>query len=339
MYATDLSDLLRCRNDPSIEANFSNWWGDDEILSSVNEVHLYKYPMMALSFNENIGHALFDHLLAYVQHWFLFRKKGFPFKRVASYSVENCLSYDTSWYCEILRGMDAFGGASEVSLLPKNTPSDVLRCYETLHTPWLAFPRVNDYSPESMPTKEAFDEFRRVLFKKFELPREKDYRSLHPQYYNNGTPPPKILFYAHEPSGRRMWTNMNKLIANARAENKYKDVGLDIIKDFGALSAKEQAAFFNLYDVLIMVHGAQMANSIFTVDGTLIIEIGCAIPDFLGTPTFLSLIGAQYEKVLDCENNQTVCLECDDDPVMGNFNMSKSSFDAMLESVMYPNKP
>lgn len=46
---------------------------------------------------------------------------------------------------------------------------------------------------------------------------------------------------------------------------------------------------FNSYDVLVMVHGAQMANNIFALPGTFFIELGCDIPVFLGEKSYLSV--------------------------------------------------
>ncbi len=66
---------------------------------------------------------------------------------------------------------------------------------------------------------------------------------------------------------------------------------------------------------MIMVHGAQMANSIFSVEGTMFVELGCHIPKFLGSRTYLRLIGAEYLGVAACANGenstgQVVCLDC-----------------------------
>ena len=164
-----------------------------------------------------------------------------------------------------------------------------------------------------MPTKEVFDEFRQVLFDKFNLPRDKGMHSLQQkENTSSGLTSKKVLFYAHEPSGRRVWTNMNKLLDNARNQNKYKDWEFDTVYDFGTISIQEQARLFNSHDVMIMVHGAQMANSIFAVDGTHFIEVGCSIPLFMGDRTYMSLIDGRYSKVVSCEKSRpgAACLEC-----------------------------
>ena len=284
MYATSVSDWSRCIN---VRANKRKYrdlgWFPHEMFvpSSVSNVHFYKEPMIALAHNMNIGHALWDHLLTILPHWHTFRSQNkFPYKGVATFSVEACLSSNISqWYCELLRTTGIFGGAQEVNMVPHDNTA-TLHCFDRLLTPFLAYPRWKDYEPESMPSKLVFDEFRRVLYDKFELPRQIDERKSISK---------KVLFYAHEPSGRRVWTNMNDLISTAKRRLEYKDWELLTVYDFGALSIREQAVLFNSYDVLVMVHGAQMANNIFALPGTFFIELGCHIEAFLGEKSYLSV--------------------------------------------------
>ena len=317
MYATSVSDWSACMKNRKNRRFFQEWWGDrgEHFLPSfATEVHLYKEPMIALTHNMNIGHSLFDHLLVYVRHWVIFRRLNkFPFSAVASLTIDQCLSDGTShWYCELLRAMDAFGGAHEVSVLPKKT---TLNCYEKLYIVHLALPRIMVVE-KSMPSKEVFDEFRQVMFDKFNLPRDKTFghSKYEQQALSSKKPTKKVLFYAHEPSGRRVWTNMNELLEKFKKRNRYKDLDFDTVYDFGVLSIQEQARLFNEYDVMIMVHGAQMANSIFTVEGTLFVEVGCAIPEFMGEKIYLSLIGGRYAQVVSCNSSNddpdSPCVEC-----------------------------
>ena len=315
MYATNVSDWSSCTKVQSHQDD-KPFWGQYDHFSPplLDTVHFYKEPMIALVNNMNIGHSLWDHMLAYLPYWFTFRAmNNFPFDAVASYSFENCLSDDTSqWYCSLLRAMDAFGGAPEVNMVPHDN-SSVLNCFDRLYTPFLAFPRLNGYSVGSMPSRQVFDAFRQVLFDKFNLPRPINVRS---QFLDvDGGPAAqskKILFYAHAPSARRVWTNMDELLANVRNQSKYKDWSFDSVYDFGTLSIEQQAHLFNTHDVMIMVHGAQMANSIFAPDGSLFIEVGCNIPGFLNGEKFLSLIGGRYGQVVSCEfrPEDSACLDC-----------------------------
>ena len=179
MYATNVSDWLSCMNDEESKNVSQKFWGrygeDHFVPSSADELHVYKQPMIAFSDNMNIGHSLFDHLLVYVQHWSIFRRQNkFPFSGVASFTFDQCLDEGEGasqwWYCEVLRAMDAFGGAHEISLLPNIAPS-TLNCFEKLYTVHLGLPRINGYGADVMPSKEVFDEFRQVLFDRFDLPR------------------------------------------------------------------------------------------------------------------------------------------------------------------------
>ena len=295
MYATSVSDWSTCINVRANKRTYRDlgWFPDERFVpSSVSSVHYYKEPMIALAHNMNIGHALWDHLLTILPHWHTFQYQNkFPYKGVASFSVEACLSSNTSqWYCELLRTIGIFGGAQEVNMVPKKYTT-TLNCFERLLTPFLAYPRWKNYEPESMPSKLVFDEFRRVLYEKFKLPRQIDFK--------RKSISKKILFYAHEPSGRRVWTNMNDLISNAKRKVEYNDWELSTVYDFGALSTREQAVLFNSYDVLVMVHGAQMANNIFALPGTFFIEVGCEIPGFLGEESYLSVSSLNIIYILE----------------------------------------
>ena len=116
MFATNVSDFAECYSQDSTQEQL-NEWGQRYIPPDVvNEVHYYEEPMIHLTFSDNICHAFFDHLLTYLPYWHSFRRNGshFPFKWVTSLSYPGCLSSSRRWYCEVLRAMDAFGGAIEV---------------------------------------------------------------------------------------------------------------------------------------------------------------------------------------------------------------------------------
>ncbi len=63
-----------------------------------------------------------------------------------------------------------------------------------------------------------------------------------------------------------------------------------------------------------MVHGAQMANSIFSVEGTMFVELGCRVFEFLGSQNYLKLIGGKYTMVQLCwkgeSSEKDFCLDC-----------------------------
>jgi len=394
MFATDISDWSECINREESQSKLKAW-AQFQIPARAEVVKFYEgVRVMNLAFDSNIGHDMWDHLLTYLPHWYEFRFGGgggnFPIDGVISHNFRNCMggshvdyNIDNTgvdpnndhggnpyWYCQILRAIDAFGGAEEIKLPDPMDPrmNSTLHCFEKLLTLHLSWPRNHGYSMDSMPNKTVFDAFRDVLFDKFDMPRHHR-RSMrgnggiseeaqdatgegHSTISRSGNsnndssnnqPHRKILLYAHEPSARRVWTNMNSLLANYQNNTKKKqNIMFQTIHDFGNHTVREQALLFNDADAMIMVHGAQMANSIFSVEGTMFVELGCRIPSFLGSQTYLSLIDAKYLGVVACakggnREDNVVCLECEEekkDYTYSNFTMSQESFDAMLEHVM-----
>ncbi|KAL7468646.1 hypothetical protein ACHAXS_008879 [Conticribra weissflogii] len=97
---------------------------------------------------------------------------------------------------------------------------------------------------------------------------------------------------------------MNSLLAVAQVQTKYRHIDFRTVYDFGTLSIQQQARLFNDADAIIMVHGAQMANSIFSVEGTMFVELGCRVFEFLGSQNYLKLIGGKYTMVQFCWNGE-----------------------------------
>mmetsp|Transcript_2236 Transcript_2236/g.4538 ORF Transcript_2236/g.4538 Transcript_2236/m.4538 type:complete len:552 (+) Transcript_2236:3-1658(+) len=380
MFATNISDWSHCIHDIPENSKLIQKWGQVQIPSCrVESVHFYEGTVLNVAFDRNIGHAMWDHLLTYLPHWYEFRfgKGGsnhkssgdFPFDYVVLNSVKNCLSKNNSsehWYCQILRSIDAFGVAEELPVDGTNANSTTLVCYENLLTLHLSLPRLNHYSMESLPNKNVFDAFRDVLFKKFKLPRywkkgrrdnlvaslggtlsnhnNNDQASIQNRKDSTTNQQTKrhyrFLFYAHEPSGRRVWTNMNSLLAAAQVQTKYRQIDFQTVYDFGNLNIQQQARLFNEADAIIMVHGAQMANSIFTVEGTMFVELGCRVFEFLGSKNYLNLIGGKYTMVQLCWRGETsekdFCLDCtqEKDFTYSNFTMAQKTFDKILDDIV-----
>jgi hypothetical protein len=134
----------------------------------VDTVHFYKEPLLAFWHNLNIAHSLWDYLLVWLPHWFIFHSQDkFPFNGVISVSPSNsCMTEGTpiTWFCQLLDAMNAFGGVPKLSsdVAPKN--STTLNCYERVLTVNQVRPRLNGFHPDTMPNKTVFDEFRNVLF-------------------------------------------------------------------------------------------------------------------------------------------------------------------------------
>lgn len=230
--------------------------------------------------------------------------------------------------------MDAVGGAVE---LPPEPDDSTLYCFKTLVVTHLSIQRTLSLNP-GLLTKEVFDKFRDILFDEFHLLRarnvsrtvgEKDHTTT-----RNATR--TILFYAHEPSGRRVWHGMQDLIEQIKGLPKYTNIEFESVHDFGKLPIQGQASLFNKADVIIMTHGAQSVNSIFSVDGTLFVELGCNIPVFIGNPKFMDLIGGYHMYVQKCRvgsKEDDICVICPvgGDHLYNNFTMNAAAFEKLID--------
>eukprot|EP00804_Cyclotella_cryptica_P005277 CCRYP_015782-RA/>CCRYP_015782-RA protein AED:0.11 eAED:0.11 QI:658/1/1/1/0.5/0.2/5/1652/486 len=326
MFAVNVSDYSYCMD----QLKLSEY---QHIPSHVETVHLYEEPVISLNFNLNIGHSLFDYLLIYLPHWHIYREQeNFPFGGVISHVMNDCLlDTNTFWFCEILRTINAFGEkAQQLQPEPNNT---TLYCYKSLY-------RIHIAMWQRMYTKflteRVFDDFRDLLNQKFNLDRKRDYFSI--QTSRNEIK--RLLLYSHAPSGRRVWLDMNDKVEKYKHHPKYEEkVDFHIVDDFGSFSAAEQASLFNSADAIMMSHGAQMANSIFAVDGVLFVEMGCQVPVFLGEPAYMALLRGQYRNVTKCEseNHDLMCLVCEGDTNYddyNNFTMTDVGFQTMLDYVI-----
>ncbi len=147
-------------------------WGQLQISSCrVNSVHSDKGRVLIVAFDRNIGHAMWDHLLTYLPHWYDFcsgskgshgDKSGgdYPFDYMVLNLVESCLSKNKPsdhWYCQILPSIDAFGEAEALPVDGKNAGSTTL--VETLLTLHLSLPRLHHFSVRSHPNKTVLNTF------------------------------------------------------------------------------------------------------------------------------------------------------------------------------------
>jgi hypothetical protein len=348
MFATNVSDLSACMQTDISNRKFEAW-GQHYVPSRIKTVHYFNESILSINFDEgNIGHDLFDYMFSYLPHWYEFRKNNtFPFRGVVSHhSYSGCLSNsNTYWFCEILRAMNAFGGVPELPPEPDNT---TLYCFKSLVVTHLSLQR--SLRVPGLLTKEIFDTFRGILFEKFDLPRDRDIhhkdvgslpavgRGTSDASRTNRTRT-RILFYAHERSGRRVWNGMYDLIHHIKDLPKYSNVKFDYVYDFGALSTREQAFLFNRADILIMAHGAQMVNSLFSVDKTLFVEMGCYIPTFVGNKNYQSLIDGHHKYVQRCSTDSkedSICVVCPTrgDHTYNNFTMTNLAFELLIDTVL-----
>jgi len=330
MYASDITDWNQCRLQPDAQS-LTNLWGKQQVPATAESIRYYNEPVLSLNFQaDNIGHSLFDHLLMYLPHWQKFKNTTYPFKGINSHSIEGCLS-DTNndWYCRILRSMNAFG--NDAKELPP-TSNTTLTCYKSLYVTEIAIQRGLKHK---VLTKSLFDEFRDILFQSFNLDRGRNYHDEKQDEENKHT---KLLLYAHKPSGRRVFEGMDGLVDTLSKQSKYQGVDFQMIEDFGSYSIIQQASLFNSADAAIMVHGAQMVNSIFSVDGTTFIELGCHIPTFIGNPRYMALLNGHHQSVQECgddANDDDICVICDSsNKVYGNFTMKNTAFEALIDKVL-----
>ena len=81
-----------------------------------------------------------------------------------------------------------------------------------------------------------------------------------------------------------------------------------------------------------------MANSIFAVDGTFFVELGCYIPTFISNPEFMKLLDGEYRAIQKCEGSvpaKVPCLVCDgNDDTYGNFTMKSEAFETLVDQVL-----
>jgi len=355
MYASGIEDWSDCVSTPVVRAKM-DLWSQRHLPSSVETMEYVEEPTFALNFRaDNIGHSFFDMLLTYLPHWDLWRKNGgagrhatFPFTRVASLSSPGCLSSskNTHWFCMVLRAMNAFGdGAMELpqTQIPPHLPyapdapydaNTTLTCYKSVYVVEHAVQRhIPDHK---LFPKPMISSFRDTLFEKAKLPRHRDYHHL-VDFEDTQQNKTKILLYAHKPSNRRVWTNMDELVTGIRNNPDYRDILFDTVEDFGALSFVEQARTFNSADIHVMVHGAQMVNSIFAVDGSFFYELGCSVPTFVGNEHFMDWLDGHHKSVEECPAGSledAVCVVCEGSDYLANFHMKKEGFVAMVDQVL-----
>jgi len=221
--------------------------------------------------------------------------------------------------------MNAFYDAPE---LPKPT-NGTLYCYKDLSVWHIAYDRGLNHP--GRVTKDMFDAMRERLFEAYWLPRQRHFHrsgiaASDPSYKV------KILLYAHEPSGRRVWNGLNDTIRGATPNPKYEHVEFETVYDFGQYSTREQATLFNAADVHIMAHGAQMGNAIFTPEKTVFFELGCLIPTFIGKKEFMALIDGRHRSIESCDyTDDEICVVCETNGIYANFTMTQFVFEAMLD--------
>ncbi|KAL7533295.1 hypothetical protein ACHAWF_004447, partial [Thalassiosira exigua] len=134
MFATSIEDWSNCSTQPEARKRARSWGQGYVPGSVVHQVHYYNEPMVHLSFRDNIGHDLFDHMLSILPYWHAFKSRGSsPFKAITSLPHPGCMTDDERWYCKILRAINAFGDAVEEFPSGRDGSNDTtLYCYKNI---------------------------------------------------------------------------------------------------------------------------------------------------------------------------------------------------------------
>mmetsp|Transcript_25951 Transcript_25951/g.52568 ORF Transcript_25951/g.52568 Transcript_25951/m.52568 type:complete len:675 (+) Transcript_25951:348-2372(+) len=339
MFASSVGDWSECI---SREENMKlmEEYGQTQSPLDVDTVHLFTQPTFLLQFNVlDTEVSMFDMLMTYLPHWQYFRDNNeFPFDSVISHSLEGCLSHNHHWFCEILHQINAFGPAKEI---PWESDEKTLYCFKQLFYNEVGYQRNLD--KDDLVTKDLLGEFREILFRKFALSRRRNHHASQKAAAEQGESEgsndeyTKIIFYDNKLSEKTVWNEMDTLIAKARSLEKYQNVKFVTVDDFSDLTVAEQAKSFNEADAVIMVHGEQMTNAIFAVDGTTFVEVGCKVSSLIGNPKFMELMDSTYQAVERCTegaDGNSVCVVCDSDEDDSNFTMTAVAFENLIDGVV-----
>ncbi len=339
MFASSVGDWSECITREE-NTKLMKEYGQTQSPLDVDTVHLFTQPTFLLQFNVlDTEISMFDMLLTYLPHWQYFRDNNeFPFDSVISHSLEGCLSHNHHWFCEILHQINAFGPAKEI---PWESDGKTLYCFKQLFYNEVGYQRNLD--KDDLVTKDVLGEFREILFRKFALSRRRNHHASQKaaaeqsEVERENAEDSKIIFYDNKLSERTVWNEMDSLISKARSLEKYQNVKFVTVDDFSDLTVAEQARSFNEADAVIMVHGEQMSNAIFAVDGTTFVEVGCKVSSLIGNPKFMALMDSSYQAVEKCTEGaegNSVCVVCDSDEDDSNFTMTAVAFENLIDGVV-----
>jgi len=220
----------------------------------------------------NPGHQLWDSLFSIVT--ILMSQKTHKrryFELAISHQTSSC--ENNIWFCSILRKLGVITNDSLIETKP-----NILTCFSSLIVPVQGWNHDNAHS-----TKPIFEFFRQELFPAFQLdPRPAEVTRIKAlMSYLRGEPAPKdmifnLLLYPHNTVGeagkRRAWLDIEE---TRRRLAEMKNIKVENIADFAAVSVENQALLFNKADLIIMPHGGQFGNSIFVRRNVIVIEITC----------------------------------------------------------------
>ncbi|KAH9261128.1 hypothetical protein BASA81_000832 [Batrachochytrium salamandrivorans] len=259
-------------------------------------------PVLELSFaHSNPGHQCFDSLLSLLP--ILFNGDDDEFQIIVH---QNPTCPDTEWLCALLRQVGLF---DKHKLLPYNTAK--IPCFANLIVPKWGIAR-DTIIPPYLLVKLQF-----ILHTKFHFPV-----------------PAKntVLMYAHDTMSvevnqhRRSWQDM-QLAANSM-------INVHVVKDFAAMTVYEQGDAFFQAQIVIMPHGGQFGNAVFSRPGTIMIELGCVSYSHLGMSQAASSEGGLFgslPRALGFIHLVVVPCDCDAKELDSNFRFGPESLKQLLE--------
>lgn len=333
MYATSAGDWSNCIMEEH-NLQLMKQFGQTQSPINVTSVHFFQAPTFLLQFNAfDMESALFDMLMTFLPFWKKYKGNEFPWTSLISHSVKGCVSHSHHPFCELLHQMAAFWEIQDLTWEPDE---NTLYCYKTLYYNQEGYNR--NLQHEGHVTKEAFTGLRETLFNRFGLPRRRSVEARKEDAKIEGQDllGTKIILYDKKSKDETYWTDMEAVITQAKSLEKYQDVTFVTVKDFEDLSVAQQARTFNEADAVVMVHGQHMANTIYAVDGTSFVGVGCSgtVP-LVGNPRFMELMDSRYVHVSKCkednEDGSEACVVCQNDHL---FTMTLPAFEKMIDDLM-----
>ena len=241
---------------------------------------VYEAPVLHLTFYEgNVGHQTFDTLLALAT-----ALTGAGEGVRATMLMQDPECPDRHFLCSVLRMLGALGEGKRLGpLLPFDAAADApAQCFRRLVVPRYGLGRV--------PPRGAVDA---AALRALHAALLRAARALAPAAGSGAAT--RVLLYGRKDAARRRWTNAAAVAARLRGLG-LGGVEVVEVEDMSARSVEEQAALFYASDLVIVPHGAAMANAVFARPGTAFVEMSCAgyshyglygLPAILGQP-FLS---------------------------------------------------
>mmetsp|Transcript_11800 Transcript_11800/g.14688 ORF Transcript_11800/g.14688 Transcript_11800/m.14688 type:complete len:194 (+) Transcript_11800:1-582(+) len=145
----------------------------------------------------------------------------------------------------------------------------------------------------------------------------------------------QLLLYPHNTVGeagkRRAWLDIEDVFTELQTGDVSNNFETKMIRDFAKISVEEQASLFHHADVLIMSHGGQMGNTIFSRPNTVVIEVTCGSYSQMATGQAKFSNGLQFFHMV-----YSPC-DCDSHEDRGNYNLPVAEIKRVLSFMAYSN--